>query len=125
VTVAALQEAGASADVVKAVGAAKKTEAAERAEAQLRDSGWLPAPLRGLHYAMNTAARAKRSAKEAPAAKKRASTKQPATAKQGLPKKRAAVRVVAKAAAVGNAKPTSKRKPQATEAWPFPNTGRP
>ncbi|MFP4904154.1 ParB N-terminal domain-containing protein [Paraburkholderia sp. BR14261] len=136
VTVAALQEAGAGADVVKAVGAAKKTEAAELAEAELRDSGWLPAPLRGPHYAMNTAARTKRPANEAPAAKKRASTRQPARAKQ-VPAKKAVKTGTAKSgkrfavkAVPTKTKAASPKQPvppglDPAAAWPFPNTGRP
>jgi len=100
VVITALQEAGASEAALKAVGAAKKAEAAELAESELRDSGWLPAPLRGPHYAMNTAARAK----------------PPAAAQKP--------RAAKKTAAAGKSQPR-KRGRDLAEAWPFPSTGRP
>jgi ParB family chromosome partitioning protein len=114
IAVAAMQEAGASDAALKAVGAAKKAEAAELAECELRDSGWLPAPLRGPHYAMNAAARAK------PAA--------PAASGSPNDKKRLADKAVRQRAPKASAASTSQPVKSGLDpaaAWPFPNTGRP
>ncbi|WP_186195646.1 ParB/RepB/Spo0J family partition protein [Burkholderia gladioli] len=99
----ALEEAGASDAARKAVGAAKKAEAAELAERELRDSGWLPGPLRGPHYTMTAAARAKPPESAAPA--KRA------------PRKTAAQ---PKASATSKSKAVKPGLDPAT-AWPFPS----
>ncbi|WP_186196130.1 ParB/RepB/Spo0J family partition protein [Burkholderia gladioli] len=99
----ALEEAGASDAARKAVGAAKKAEAAELAERELRDSGWLPGPLRGPHYTMTAAARAKPPEAAAPA--KRA------------PRKTAAQ---PKASATSKSKAAKPGLDPAT-AWPFPS----
>ncbi|WP_186215982.1 ParB/RepB/Spo0J family partition protein [Burkholderia gladioli] len=112
---AALEEAGASDAARKAVGAAKKAQAAELAEDELRDSGWLPGPLRGPHYSMNAAARvAPPAAKETEAAE---------------PKKRKGRRP---AKPTEQAEPTSDSTPAPLKpgldpraAWPFPKSDRP
>lgn len=103
VVVTALQEAGASDDAIKAARAAKKADAATLAEGVLRDTGWLPGPLRGPHYAMNAAARAKPPAASAPAQKPRRAPKAAAASKSR------------------STKPALDPK----AAWPFPSTGRP
>ncbi|WP_186169610.1 ParB/RepB/Spo0J family partition protein [Burkholderia gladioli] len=102
----ALEEAGASDAARKAVGAAKKAEAAELAELELRDSGWLPGPLRGPHYSMNAAARAKPAESAEPA--KRAARAPRKTAAQP------------KAAAANKSKAGKPGLDPAT-AWPFPS----
>lgn len=146
VVVTAMQEAGASEDAIKAAAAAKKADAATLAEAELRDTGWLPGPLRGPHYAMNAAARAKPPAGETPKGKQRTAVRAaPGFVPQapvGSETKRFAVKVVpagAPATPAANA-PAKKRAPKASAAsnpqpvkaalnpaaaWPFPNTDRP
>lgn len=112
---AALEEAGASDAARKAVGGAKKAQAAELAEDELRDSGWLPGPLRGPHYSMNAAARAAPPAAketEAPESKKRRGRR---------PAKPAEETESTTASSPAPIKPGL--DPRA--AWPFPKSDRP
>lgn len=125
VVVTAMQEAGAGEDAIKAAGAAKKADAATLAEAELRDTGWLPGPLRGPHYAMNAAARAKPPAGETPKGKKRFAVKVVPAGAPATPAANAAAKKRApKASAASNPQPV-KAALNPAAAWPFPKTDRP